>query len=210
MDTTTSPAVPLRILAAYFTLSKEARRDRHGKLIVYKLPAADGGGTFEVAGINDGYHGPMAEHLRDLITAGKHDEAERNAVLYIAQYCDPAARWCSDGVPPSSSNSADGKMPSLQWAEAFLRDCVFNRGPKGGLRILQLALGVADDGKFGPKTRAALAARSQFPERLLTALRSAREKYERRIAPPVGKRAKFWPGLVQRWDAALDFARTLL
>ena len=48
------------------------------------------------------------------------------------------------------------------------------------------------------------------PRTLLTALRKAREGYERRIAPPVGARAKFWKGLQNRWNAAHAFALTLL
>ena len=42
------------------------------------------------------------------------------------------------------------------------------------------------------------------PDKLLTALRAAREQYELRVA---GRRERFWKGLVNRWDNSLDFAR---
>jgi hypothetical protein len=45
----------------------EARRDRNGHLKVYKLPAGDGGGTYEVAGINECYNKNTADVLVSLI-----------------------------------------------------------------------------------------------------------------------------------------------
>lgn len=180
-----------RLKAAQFILDCEARRE-HGRLAVYRLPSADGGGTFEVAGINDRYHPKMARLLRRLIEDQAYAKAETQALHYLAQYTDAVTHWT--------------QVPAL---EVFLRDCCFNRGPKGALRILQLALDVADDSKFGPVTTAGLRHAEASPNRLLLDLRSARETYERRIAPPVGARAKFWPGLVSRWDKALAFAKTL-
>jgi len=73
------------------------------------------------------------------------------------------------------------------------------------LRILQIALGVPDDGKFGPVTQAAMGNGS--PAELLDKLRKARETYELRIAPPVGARKQFWAGLQNRWDNALKFSK---
>lgn len=180
-------------LAAVFTFFKEARWDDKKRLKVYELPAADGGGAFEVAGINDGYHPFQAQMLREMIQTGRAQDAETYAKNFIRQYCDVAAKW---GAPPA--------------VEFFLRDCVFNRGPKGALRILQLALRVAPDGKFGPITQAALTEASKNPRELLRRLRMARERYEDMIAPPVGQRAKFWKGLVNRWDEAALAASALL
>lgn len=161
--------------------------------MVYELPAADGGGRYEIAGINERYHPEAAAQLAIMIKTGHHDAAEALARDTIAAYTDVVEHWTGHA-----------------WLEVFLRDCCFNRGPKGALRILQIALGVADDGKFGPVTHRALKVRAAFPERLLAALRQAREDYERRVAPPVGARAKFWPGLVSRWDKAAAFAKTFL
>jgi hypothetical protein len=181
-----------RELMGAFILSVEARR-KNGKLAVYPLPKADGGGTFEVAGINDRYHPQMARRLAKLIEEGKPEQAEREVIKYLIEYTDVVKVW--------------SEVPAV---EAFMRDCAFNRGPRGALRILQIAIGVADDGRFGPLTRGALARGLQDVAELLKGLRAARESYERRIAPPVGARAKFWKGLNNRWDKALKFAEGLL
>jgi lysozyme family protein len=162
----------------------EARRV-NGKLTVYHPPANDGGGAYEVAGINVRYHPAQAAKLKALIEAGRADEAEIAAADFVLAYTEAAAAWTTDaGV------------------EFYLRDAIFNRGPKGAARILQRALAVKDDGEIGPITRSALARTSA--DQLLTKLRAARESYERDV---VGYRANFWSGLVNRWDKALITAR---
>lgn len=185
------PRPPYQHRIGQWIVNAEARRDAKGRLIVYKLPRGDGGGTFEVAGINDRFHPATADHLRELIALGRHADAEEAAIDYVCAYTDPAAAW-------------------TPWCavEAYLRDCAFNRGPRGAARIYQLALGVPDDGHIGPKTRRA-ADKIGYPRELLPRLRAAREAYERKIAPPIGARRKFWQGLVNRWDNALAFAESL-
>ena len=59
-----------RLRMAKSIIDFEARRDAKGRLQVYKLPAGDGGGTYEVAGINDRYHPVEAAHLAQLVKAG--------------------------------------------------------------------------------------------------------------------------------------------
>lgn len=176
-----------------FIVSVEARRDSKGNLRVYPLPKADGGGTYEVAGINDRFHPTAARELKELVETRRFQQAERFIRDYLADYTDVVRRWST--------------VPAI---EAFLRDSAFNRGPRGALRILQIALKVADDGRFGPITKAALKAAEADPRALLKDLRRARETYERRVAPPVGARAKFWKGLQNRWNAAHAFALTLV
>lgn len=166
----------------------EARRDNKGNLQVYSLPAGDGGGTYEVAGINDRYHPDEAWHLANLVRAGKYAEAETYAQDFLVKYTDVVKGWHPDaGV------------------EFFLRDCAFNRGPKGAARIWQRALGVNDDGVVGPKTRAAVVGKTAH--QLLTRLRAAREQYERDVAKR-SESSKFWKGLVNRWNSALGQARS--
>ena len=176
-----------------FILKSEARRDKLGRLKVYPLPKADGGGTFEIAGINDRYHPKAATHLKNLIDSNRHSQAEAYAKKYLVEYTDVVKNWTE-----------------LAPLEAFLRDTAFNRGPKGALRILQIALGIADDGKFGPVTKTTLAKAAKNVASLLGNLRSARETYEIRVAPPVGARAMFWAGLQNSWNNALEFSKKFI
>jgi peptidoglycan hydrolase-like protein with peptidoglycan-binding domain len=170
----------------------EARRDKKGHLQVYKLPRGDGGGAYEVAGINERYNKAVADRLAELIDAGEYDRAEDLAREFVASDTDMVITW--------------SKVPAI---ESYLRDSVFNRGHAGAAKILQMALGIEPDGVVGPRTRAVLAVAERDPDRLLNDLRAARERYEREV---VGRdaRSKFWKGLVKRWDNALKFARTFL
>jgi hypothetical protein len=56
-----------------------ASRDKKGHLRVYKLPPRDGGGRYEVAGINERFNKAVADRLVDLIEAGDYDRAEELA-----------------------------------------------------------------------------------------------------------------------------------
>lgn len=164
----------------------EARRDRAGHLTVYKLPSNDGGGSYEVAGINERYDGPQVRHLVQLLRAGKYDEAEKYAEEYIAENTDPAAL-----------------LTHIPMLESNLRDIVFNRGQTGAVKTLQIALGVNVDGLWGPKSKAAMLKAEKNPRALLLKLRDARETYERRF---VGVRANLWNGLKNRWSGAYRVA----
>jgi len=176
-----------------FILNAEARRDGNGHLVVYKLPAGDGGGRYEVAGINEKYDNAVVNQLVVLLNKKLPTAAEELALAYYATNTAAAALWTS--------------CPAI---EAWLRDAVFNRGRAGAARCLQIALGLHVDGQVGPRTLAAVKDAEQDPRRLLRELHAAAETYERRIAPPVGKRAKFWRGLVNRWNARLEFCLSLL
>jgi hypothetical protein len=168
----------------------EARRDAKGHLMVYKLPEGDGGGAYEVAGINEKYNKATADALVALIEKGSFDEAETVAAEFIAKDTDVAASWT--------------RVPAL---ESYLRDCVFNRGVKGGACILQRALGVADDGDIGQDSRTAMTAAEADAAGLLQKLRAAREQYERDVARR-DETSKFWKGLVNRWNGAMAVAKT--
>jgi peptidoglycan hydrolase-like protein with peptidoglycan-binding domain len=168
----------------------EARRDSNGHLAVYKLPAGDGGGRYEVAGINERYNKDTADALVRLIEQKRFDEAEALAVGFIADETDRAASWT--GVPA---------------IEFYLRDCVFNRGAGGAARILQRALGVTEDGAVGQVTRSAEKSAEADAAGLLAKLRTARERYERDVAHR-DETSKFWKGLVNRWNKAVETAKT--
>ncbi len=173
----------------------EARRDARGQLAVYQLPANDGGGTYEVAGINDRYHPIEAAKLKAMIEAGRHQEAEDFVGQFTASYTDVADLW------------------TVSWGiEFYLRDCVFNRGPTGAAKILQRALILLGDtvgpdgvdGDVGPNTMAAIGRQETNVDAMLTALRQAREDYERE---DVGYRANLWNGLINRFNNDLTQAR---
>lgn len=186
----TTPEERLRIAAQI--VDWEARRDSEGRIEVYKLPPGDGGGTYEVGGINDKYHPEEAKLLKNLIEQGKHTEAEAVAAAYIATYTDSVAVWT--------------KVTGI---EAYLRDSSFNRGAKGAARIYQIALNVPVDGIVGSITLGAARQAESQPKKLLKALREAREQYERNS---VGRdeSSPFWRGLVNRWNKSLDFSISLL
>jgi uncharacterized protein (TIGR02594 family) len=182
-----TPADRLRMAKAI--LDFEARRDSKGNLMVYNLPANDGGGAFEVAGINEKYDREMAYRLRDLVNAGKYQEAELLATNYIASNTDNAAKYT--------------KVPAI---ESYSRDILFNRGEGGLRKTLQHALSVEVDGQWGPiSTSAMTIAETQDPAHLLANMRDAREWYERNV---VGYRANFWQGLTNRWNKSLAVAKT--
>ena len=118
-------STPQRLKMAQAIVDFEARRDSRGKITVYYLRPEDGGGRYEVAGINDRYHRQEADKLVELIEAGRPDEAERLAVEYVAKFTDTVASWTS-----------------VVGIESYLRDSCFNRGPGGAAWMLQAAVGV--------------------------------------------------------------------
>jgi len=69
---------------------------------VYQIPAGDGGGKYEVAGINDRYHPAEVDLLVALIRAGKQQEAEGRAVEFIGGYTDAVVGWHADAAPSIS------------------------------------------------------------------------------------------------------------
>jgi peptidoglycan hydrolase-like protein with peptidoglycan-binding domain len=168
----------------------EARRDKQGHLMVYNLPKGDGGGRYEVAGINERYNKETVDVLVSLIQQKRYDDAEALADDFIAQDTDRAGSWTN--------------IPAIEF---YLRDSVFNRGANGAARILQRALGIHDDGVVGPQTRAAEVAAEGDAALLLSKLRSAREQYERDVARR-DESSKFWKGLVNRWNKAMETAKS--
>jgi hypothetical protein len=169
----------------------EARRDRRGHLEVYLLREDDGGGQYEVAGINNGYHKGEADKLVELIRAGRFDEAEQEARDFIATYTDVVANW--------------SKVPAV---ESYLRDSAFNRGPRGAARILQRALGVHDDGKVGDITLSALRPAESEPRVLLSRLRAAREQYERDVVRR-DESSDYWRGFSKPLEWSIEGGKQL-
>lgn len=172
----------------------EARKDSKGRITVYYLPSGDGGGGYEVAGINERFHPGKASALRSLIMAGKYDQAEREAAEYIMQYTDPVETWLQ--------GRASG-------TEFYLRDTYFNAGPGGAAKILQSAVGVQVDGIIGARTREAVVRMllAEGEKRLLKRVHDARWAYMDGKSQSPGK-AKFWSGWKNRMNKAFAFAET--
>jgi lysozyme family protein len=174
-------------------------RYKEGKLTVYKLPSEDGGGTFEVAGVNDKYHSAKAHELRELINIGEHTEAELEAARHIVSYTEPVRKF----------------FPNMQLADAnpniefLLRDCGFNRGLKGAATILQIAIGMMGediDGVIGSESKEAFALWLKKPLDLALMITDARDEYERTSYPwkktKRNESSSMWEGLVNRWQKA--------
>jgi hypothetical protein len=181
----TGPATS-RLKMAQWIVNQEARRDAQGRLKVYNLPANDGGGRFEVAGINERYDTSECLKLVAMLNAGQYAAAERDAAEYIARQTDAAAKWT--------------RVPA---AELFLRDTIFNRGLGGATKILQMALG----GVARSQVATAVSQAEQNPRLFIEHLRAAREEYEWKV---VGRRANMVAGLTNRWNHVRDEALKLV
>lgn len=168
----------------------EARMDKQGNLVPYELPAGDGGGSVEIAGINDRYHPDMVQKLLKMQPA----QREKAATDYYHGYTAPVRKWSTH--------------PAIQ---SFLQDTYINRGPGGTAWVIQRATGINEDGLPGPQTSKALQeAEKANPAMLLNSLRRGREAYEVEKVGTQGNRAKFQKGLQNRWNKAYNYARTLL
>ncbi len=165
--------------AALKTIDFEARKDKKGNVQVYKLPAGDMGGTFEVAGINDRYH-PEAFKAISSLPAQERAQA---AASYVRQYTAPLVSKLPEAIQP------------------FTQDLAFNRGLGGATKYIQqglntLGLRVAVDGGLGPKTLAAI--NQVEPRALMRAASQAQLEDEYRMAKARPARKKFIGGLENR------------
>ncbi len=182
----TTPSSPMPIGSnamesiADFTFRKEAQL-KGGKLAVYKPPAGDGGGAFEVAGITARYQPKEAAELKALVEAGRHQEAESKAKLFFAKRAEPFIKH---------TNRAGIQLQ--------LTDIVHNRG-EGGLRsILQRATGMASE-----KDYQKLIETLNTDPQALEKLHKARVSYEMEVVDRGrASRAKFRQGLMNRFNAA--------
>ena len=161
------------------TVNWEGRRDASGNLSVYKLPAGDMGGNFEIAGINDRYH-PEAFKAISALPAQDREEA---AAEYIRSYTAPLVSQLPAPMRP------------------FAQDLAFNRGLGGAARYIQQGLrelgqDIAVDGKLGPQTLAAI--QNVQPRALMQATSNAQLQDEYQKAEIDPRRKKFIPGLENR------------
>lgn len=169
---------PLSI-AALKTIDWEARKDKQGNVQVYKLPAGDMGGSFEVAGINDKYHPDAFKRIASLPA----QERAQAAAQYVKEYTSPFVNKLPEPIRP------------------FAQDLAFNRGMGGATKYIQQGLNalgqkVVVDGGLGPKTLAAI--NQVDPRALMKAASQAQLDDEYRMARANPARKKFIGGLENR------------
>jgi len=165
--------------AALKTIDFEARKDKQGNVQVYKLPAGDMGGNFEVAGINDKYHPDAFKRISSLPA----QERAQAAAQYVKEYTSPFV----------------SKLP--QAVQPFAQDLAFNRGMGGATKYIQQGLNtlgqkVAVDGGLGSKTLQAI--NQVDPKALMRAASQAQLEDEYRMAQRNPARKKFIGGLENR------------
>lgn len=177
-------------------VESEVRRDGKGHITVYNLPSGDGGGRYEVAGINEYYHPEEAAKLKELIEQEQYDAAEAEVGNYIIHYTDEIRKWLPDSFVPVT--------------EMILRDTCFNAGPGGAARVVQMAFDLSVDGVVGSKSRQALAGSLSSNGDMNTAIRlhGARWEYMHGKSQNPGK-AQFWKGWRNRMARCTEVALSL-
>jgi len=175
----TKPKQDILQTAALKTIDWEARKDKQGNVQVYKLPAGDMGGNFEVAGINDKYHPDAFKRIAALPA----QERAQAAAQYVKEYTSPFVNKLPEPIRP------------------FAQDLAFNRGMGGATKYIQQGLNtlgqnVAVDGGLGPKTLAAI--NQVDPRALMRAASQAQLNDEYRMAQANPARKKFIGGLESR------------
>lgn len=184
---------------ASLIIGNEARRDKQGNLTIYKLPSGDGGGTHEIAGINNGSHPTEYAKLEALVKAGKHAEAEQEAKQYIMQYTRPVGNILQTaGVKSSGINY-------------FLRDMYFNGGEYGAVRVIHRALGVEDSKKFNADTVESIKnyLQNHTEQQLLDLLKNARDRLYNSIASNNPEKKQFLSGWLNRSSKAYKQASNM-
>ncbi len=169
-------------------IENEARRDENGNLTVYKLPAGDGGGTHEIAGINNKNHPQEFARLKGMIESGRHDEAEQEASRYMMAYTQPA----SDVLEKSGVQS--------RGLDYFIRDMYLNGGESFPSRVIHRALGIADSKKFTAGTAESISEflKTHSEEELLGLLHQSRDELYKSIAANNPEKGKFLTGWLNR------------
>lgn len=175
----TSTQDPLIDVAMRSTIQWEGRKDKQGNLMVYQLPDGDGGGTYEVAGINNRFHPQAAKEIAEL----PPEQRALAAAKYIRAYTAPLVN----------------QLP--QEMQGFAQDLAFHRGLGGATRYIQQGLAdmgfnIKPDGVIGPKTLAALdqANLREVKKRAIVAYLDG----EQAKAQANPARRKFLPGLESR------------
>lgn len=178
-----SDHVPQKDVSIYQTILNNEIGNRD--ISVHELPTADGGGEWEVAGINIASHPAQATKLRNMIKAGASQEQLKESVFaYYKEYTQSVA----DAVNPITNSKG---------IELFLRDCAFNHGPAGALdRVLRRAINAPSDADMSKALQTYMASHSNTE--LLKALSTARANYYAGIAANNPVKQTFLKGWLSR------------
>lgn len=177
-------------------LSNEARVDANGRPMLYKLPAADGGGEYEVAGLNEKSNPAELAHVRQMIQEGRPTEEIRS---YIKSVYKQKTNYAMQYLPPGYS----------QGVELFLRDCALNHSPKGVTTILCNAIGIPAN---TPNIQSEVAkfVRVHGEAALLHNLSIARGNYYAQLVGKKPGRSIFYKGWMNRNRTVYSASRSLL
>ena len=153
-------------------------------IAVHNLPAADGGGKWEVAGINERSHPEEAAKLRRMVENGASQEKLTQEVYsYYAKYTQPAADLIGSATPSKG-------------LELFMRDCHLNHPPTAPAMLLRRALNVPQGTNLTKATSDYIAAHGEL--KLLEALSNARANYYMGIIRENSSKAIFRDGWLNR------------
>lgn len=173
-------------------ISNEARFDKKGNLAIYKLPDGDGGGEYEIVGINQKNHSQEFNKLAGMLKDGKHQEAKEEAASYIDKKTSRVGELLQ-----SSGVQHDG-------IDYLLRDMCFNGGESFPARVIHRSLGIPDSKSFNGDTGEAISSylQSHSEEELLAVLKQGRDDLYRSIATNNPKKQKFLRGWLNRSESS--------
>lgn len=154
---------------------------------INKLPSSDGGGSYEVLGINEKYHPVMASYLAGLVQSGADDNLIRSlAASYVEQYTDEVGMVFRGAGADSFG------------LEQFVRDMHFNGGPGGGSSVLARALGVRNGGYRSLAGALRTFLREHGEAELAKRLKDARDGYYKGIAARKPEKRVYLKGWLNR------------
>lgn len=165
-------------------MGNEARRDKSGRIAVYYPSQADGGGAYEVAGINQKYHPKMAAKLKAMVESGAtNEEIEAEVMAYYKAYTQQGADLVSIATQSKG-------------IELFVRDCTLNHGLEGTGRVIRRALGLGKDDNITPAITDFITRYGE--QRFLEALVQGRASYYAAIIQAKPEKQQFAKGWANR------------
>ena len=159
-------------------MGNEARRDSAGRIAVYYPTKEDGGGEYEVAGINQASHPVKSAQLKRMVEdpTVSNEEIENEVAAYYKQYTQ-------QGVALVSSSTRSKGI------ELFMRDCTLNHGLEGAKKVVRRALGLGKNEDIYPAVSDFI--RTYGEQQFLEALVRGRAEYYAAIIEANPKKQKF-------------------